>query len=661
MSKSAVLSLLPTNIKAKPHTPMTETNGLKSFLKRRFGKMIANSIPLTKIVLIFLTLFNYSPLASAASPDDTAFLESTADYALSELLKAGWRENAAKAVVELNKKWFTVLKQEHENDFHHQIKLLKQLNSSAIVSQFLYQHPETAGLLALTDNPTELVKTLNKPDCYNALTSFYALHPTPTEVEQLTRALQTHQETMCRLAGRGMVGSETVFMFPRNTPGAKEYDAWLEQVLCKYNQRTSEQLAEIVAFLIEQGQHIRHRLDKTREFYKNFRKNLWPALMRVVDNNGAFELLANDPHIWDLLALKEGEFLLNKWGLGPINLLFGENSYPADMQPIIIQILLQGDDNTVEALLKYQDEPLFRDLMRRQLSASTQAALANQLANMCPDYPLEACPDLPHHLRYFASLSDNSALAEEVGPPPTGPATWLPFHGSYYAIKKMTQGRELSNEDMLKLGLDALVFVPAFVFAGAFSGAAQPLIGDEIIVNLGIIGLDLTPHTYHLVKPLGKFVILAGNQTSKILIPQADQKMTQEVVILQGQKIIIPGASTQVAAVIKQNQRQLIQIGQQQTEQNSYEVTKPIIFVKEKAGLRGRNTMRLVEFETKVFMRYDTQIVMNPTRGLGHQFFTQTTEIALSEPPMTRQHAKPSAWQQNISAWWLLNATVGHL
>ena len=657
------LSQQPPLIRTKRPLSMIETNGLKNFFNWRFGKKIfwegTNRIPLTKIVLLFLIFFNNSPPALAASPDETVFLETTADYVLSELLKAGWRENAAKAVVELNSKWFTVLKQEHQNDFHHQIKLLKQLNSSAIVSQFLYQHPETAGLLALSDSPTDLVKTLKKPACYNALTSFYALHPTPTEVEQLTRALEKHRETMCRLAGQGMVGSETVFMFPRNTRSAKEYDAWLEQVLCKYNQHTNEKQAEIVAFLIEQGQHIRHRLEQAPEFYKKFRKNLWPALMRVVDNNGAFELLANDPHIWDLLALKEGEVLLNKWGLGPVNLLFGEESYPADMLPIIIQILLQGDDNTVEALLKYKDEPLFRDLMRRQLSAGAQAALANQLANMCPDYPLEACPDLPHHLRYLTSLSDNTALAEEVGPPPSGPVTWLPFHGSYYAIKKMTQGRELNNQDMLKLGLDALVFVPAFVFAGAFSGAAQPLIAEEIIVNLGIIGLDLTPHTYHLVKPLGKFVILAGSQTSKILIPQADQKMTQEVIILQGQKILIPTASTQVAVVIKQNQRQLIQIGQQQTNRRSfYEVTEPIIFVKKKAGHRGRNTMRLVQFETKVFMRYDTQIVMNPTRGLGHQFFTQTTEIALS---LRTRHAKSKAWQQNLSAWWLLNAMVGHL
>jgi hypothetical protein len=645
MSKLALLLQLSPEIRYQ-HTHKIDIIGMIEWIKNKVSGFFS--------CLMFLILTNSSPSVLAADPNSIT-IKSTTDYVFFELVKAGWRENAAKAVVELNSKWFAILKQEHDNDFHHQIKLLKQLNSSAIVSRFLSQHPETAGLLSLSNNPTELVKTLKKPACYNALISFYALHPTPNEVEQLTRVLERHRETLCRLAGRGMVGTETIFMFPRNTPGAKEYDAWLEQVLCKYHQRTDEQLAELVAFLIEQGQNIRHRLDNDSEFYQNFRKKLWPALMRVVDNNGAFELLANYPHVWDLLSLKEGEVLLNKWGLGPLNLLFGQDSYSADLQPTIIQILLQGDDNTVEALLKYKDEPLFRDLMRRQLSASTQAALANKLANLCPDYPDEACPELPHHLRYFASLSDNTALAEEVGPPPSGPVTWLPFHGSYYAIKKMTQGRELTNQDMLKLGLDALVFLPSVVFAGAFTGAAQPLISEEIIVNLGIIGLDLTPHTYHLVKPLGKFFILAGSQTSKILIPSTAQKMTQEFVILSGQKIIMKTATTQVAAVIKQNQRKLTQ--QSETKPVSYEITDPIRFVKEKAGHWGRNTMRLVEFETKVFMRPDHKIVINPTRGLGHQFFSQTTEIALSEPPMTRT----SAWQQNLSAWWLMNATIGRL
>ncbi len=249
-----------------------------------------------------------------------------ADYAQNELIKAGWHKDVAQAVVTLNKEWFSLVKQRHEHDFYRQINSLQKLGHSVIISRFLHKHPETAGLLALSDNPISLIKVLNKPACYNAMINLYALHTNPTEITLLTKALEKHRNLMCKLAYRGILGGEIVFMFPDDSKGVTEYDAWLKRVFCKYIWRSDRQLAEIMGFVIEKGQSIRQRLNKDPDFYKNFRQKLWPALMRIVDNNGAFELLANDPYIWDLLALREGEILLNKWGLGPITLLFGDNA-----------------------------------------------------------------------------------------------------------------------------------------------------------------------------------------------------------------------------------------------------------------------------------------------------------------------------------------------
>ncbi len=544
-----------------------------------------------RMVSLFLFFLSYSLPVLA--------IDSAHDYALNELIKAGWRIDAAKAVVALNKTWFTNLQKKHENDFIHQINLLKQLNHSIIVNRFLRQHPETAGLLALSNNPILLVKILKKPACYNALSSFYILSPKRSEIQLLNQALQKHRDLMCKLALRGLLGSEKAFIFPRQTQGAKEYDAWLEKVFDKYLQRSDEELAEIVAFLIEKGQYIRKRLDKEHDFYKRFRKELWPALMRVVDKNGAFWWLANDPHIWDLLALTEGEMLLKKWGLGPISLLFGDGSYQNDMRPIIIKILLQGDNNTVEALFRYKDEPLFRNLMRRPLSASIQAAMANQLVNLCPNYPEQACPELPYHLRYLASIGDNGALAEEVNECPKGPVTWIPFHGSYYAIKKMTEGREITNDDMLKMGLDALSLVPAALFAKPFSGVAQPLTRDIILkLNLmGIEGLNLTPYRYHLVKPLSKFFILTGSHTSRIL---TEQVLTQETI---------------------------------------KEIT-----------MKPDNK--------KIFRPFEEQIV-KPQQATKQVKTRETAQMVLpTQTTRFTNRKKALAWQQKISAWWLMNAAA---
>jgi hypothetical protein len=576
-----------------------------------------------------------------------------ADYAQNELIKAGWRKDVAQAVVSLNKAWFSLVKQTHEHDFSSQINSLKKLGHSVIISKFLYKHPETAGLLALSDNPISLIKVLNKPACYNAIINLYALHTNPTEITLLTKALEKHRDLMCKLAYRGILGGEIVFMFPDDSKGAIEYDAWLKSVFSKYLWGSERQLADLIGFLIEKGSSIRQRLNKKPEFYKRFRQELWPALMRVVDNNGAFELLANDPYIWDLLALKEGEILLNKWGLGPITLLFGENAYPTDMQAIIISMLLQGDDNTVEALFRYQNEPLFRDLIRRPLSAITQAALANKLLNLCPNYPEQACPDLTDSLRSLASITNQVALAEEVGVLPNGSSTWIPYHGSYYAIKKMTDGRELSSDDLLNLGLDALSLVPAAFFAGPFGSSIQPLT-ESFIVNLGnfsIAGLNalsFTPYPYHLVKPISSFMIRTGNRTTKMIRGNIFMK-PQTNNIHHVNKVLIAEITRSIGALVEESQK----IFKHSGKRIFYEMTQPIIFIHKIRFEQNRsgNTMRLLEFETSIFMRRDRKLVMLPNKPYK-AFFNKIGKRALFV------QKDLSVWQQMISAWWLMNTAV---
>ncbi len=482
-------------------------------LKNRFTLF---SLGLCQFSLLFC-LFNPIPaLAASQKP-----ISAVDDYVLNELLKAGWRKNAAISVVAVNSAWFATLKQEHPKDFYYQINLLKQLSHSIYISYFLRRHPETAGLLAISDNPFLLVQVLNKPYCYNALTSFYALHSSPTEIKLLTEALDKHGDIMCDIAERGILGGELVFIFPRHSKAAKEYDAWLEDILSKYLWHSEEKLAEIIAFVLEHGQNIRQRLNNNQKFYKRFRRELWPAFMRVVDNNGAFDRLANDPHIWDLLAINKGEQLLDKWGLAPVGLLYGENAYPVDLQAIIIEVLLEGDDNTVDALYKYKDELLFQKLMRRQLSVGSQAALASKLATLCPNYPDKACPSLPQYLHSYVSIKDNAALAEEIGPAPSGPVTWIPFYGSYYTAKKLWQGRGLTGGDAFVVGLDAIAIVPIGL-----------IVGKVAVIS----------------KPAGKFLNKFADTTKTV-----SQKLAKTGQIKQGQKIKLPQASDSFSALLQKN------------------------------------------------------------------------------------------------------------
>ena len=64
-------------------------------------------------------------------------------------------------------------------------------------------HPETASLLAAA----------------------------PEDAAALANALEIHRSLVCRLIKRGLIGSQALFIFPRNNAGALEYDRWLSDVL----------------------------------------------------------------------------------------------------------------------------------------------------------------------------------------------------------------------------------------------------------------------------------------------------------------------------------------------------------------------------------------------------------------------------------------------
>jgi hypothetical protein len=603
------------------------------------------------ILFLFFIAIHFVPLVRTAVATPAVFSMTTNHEIVEELLKAGWRKKAAQAVASVNQKWFYRLKTEKnsENHFQHQIERLKQLKPSYLVSRFLEKHPETAGLLALSKQPILIIKVLKKPACYNALITSYALHTTPQEIQLLTEALTRHRDLLCQLTERGMIGTEMIFMFPRQTRGAKEYDLWLKKVFSKYLRRSDNQLAQIMAFLIEHGQDIRQRLEEDKAFYQQFRQQLWFKLMRLVDNIGNFNALVSEPYIWDVLSLNEGELLLEKWGIGPVSLLFGTGSYPANMRSIIIQILLQGDDNTVDALFKYQDQPLFHQLLHRQLSASTQAALANRLATLCPNYPEQSCPELPEHLNYLSSIMDNVALAEEVGPKPTGPITWLPFHGSYRALKKMTQGRKMDGQDIFNLSLDALIFVPAGLFAIPFSQTARPLTAKVIIV-----GLDLTPRTYHLIKPLGKIAIRTGTSTGKLLTQSFAKTMIEKVIFEPVPKDTLLELITPDTVVINQSQSSISQVKQKLEHSVSIQLTEQLQLFSQKTGYQSLTG--LAQFQPEIYLRHDTKLVIIPTHGINLDFFQETAHQALLGERIKEkgEREKFTGWQQNISAWWLM-------
>ena len=113
----------------------------------------------------------------------------------------------------------------------------------------------------------------------------------------------------------------------------------------------------------------------TRSSADDFENELWPRLARAVDGeHGMFELYLDNERIWDLVALDNGEELLKRCGLLPIDLLYGYPEighlpYPKILHDKIVQLLLRREDRTIQALMKFRSEPLFHKLIAREMSS----------------------------------------------------------------------------------------------------------------------------------------------------------------------------------------------------------------------------------------------------------------------------------------------------
>jgi hypothetical protein len=271
---------------------------------------------------------------------------------LKTLKQAGWKQPALDRVVELNAAWFALLHENEPDALAEQVRCLKRLGRWPQVMRFLKSFPETAGLLATADNPEALVEILDTDhDQYRLLVSLFVRYHTRQDIAALAAGLKDNRDLVCRLIGRGLLGSEALFMFPRTERGSSEYEEWLRDNLNSRLNGSDEELASFIQFALLQGRDLLDQLSEDESFRDRFAADLWPKLLRVVERKKEpLELYVDAPNLWRLLALEEGEKLLERRGMLAAALLFGPDAYPKDLQDRVVRILLAGDGVTFHAL-----------------------------------------------------------------------------------------------------------------------------------------------------------------------------------------------------------------------------------------------------------------------------------------------------------------------
>ena len=297
------------------------------------------------------------------------------------LTAAGWEQRAAKSVVELNFEWFGIQEEENPAGLEIQLKLLSSLGKHSDLHGFLVDHPETAGLLASASDPQLVADSLrfaaNNSE-YHRVAGLYVQHASPRDVTDLALLLKDNHDLICMLHRRGLLGCEALFVFDRESSEADEYETWLREAIVSKSVASDEDLASFVNLVMRHGPAIRSKMRANNDFRQRFRGELWPKLTRVVaSEQGAFEHYLDEERIWDLLAHENGEELLRRCGLLPINLLYGypeidHPPYPESLHERIIQILLRREELAIHSLMKFRREPQFHKLLQRDPWRSAQ-------------------------------------------------------------------------------------------------------------------------------------------------------------------------------------------------------------------------------------------------------------------------------------------------
>lgn len=217
------------------------------------------------------------------------------------LTEAGWDQEAAAAVVELNDEWFSIMAENNPNGLERQLKLLAALGKHEAVHGFIREHPETAGLLAGSDHPEQLAASLEiSADKYPVLAALYMQHSSPEDAGELAKALQRNRDLIFELQQRGLIGCEVLFMFDRQHPSVEVYETWLREVISSKLQASDEELASLVNLVMHHGPWIRQRLRDDEMFRSHFHTTLWPCFQRATNSeNGLFELYLDEPRVWN--------------------------------------------------------------------------------------------------------------------------------------------------------------------------------------------------------------------------------------------------------------------------------------------------------------------------------------------------------------------------
>lgn len=586
-------------------------------------------------------------------------------YTIERLTKQGLSPDAAQAIAQFNERYFRIVWEEDRQQWERTVALFGRLGSqSHIVQQRVVQVPDLVSLLAGSlearkDGPQAILRSLpERAEERDAIRNLYGLFTEASDAVKLADALDHDRELVLRLTAHDPAMSLLPWLLQSlKDPDAQRVYSWwvrevIRQALDDSSQGDEKALARASTLLDVHALKVRELLERDALFRREFREKYWPrfaATLRnaqqkaepssgedISESDIAWSVNVFAPCVWDYFhqLAGQGDFIFevfDRWGLVAVDLALTPEY--RDVQARVLEALRVGDEQVIDALRDeaLRKEPLFSALLKRDLGGGTLAAALHQLG--------EAPAQAPGKLRYWQTLSD-TALIEELGPPPEGPKTWVPGYQLYYhLLRKSYQGRLIHSSDLLWAAVDIAEGLLIVV-----KGPARiATLGRSVAARLARRGLS------EAAEVAGK---ASARQLAPLVLEDAAGVARRELKAVTASRTLL---QADVTEVMRYSFRRLQQLG------------------------FGRKTFTVFTgLEARVFMRSDRRVVFQVAdlfdqgsilgRLLRETAVKAGFDMALRSPPgqmavgealraasvsSEKAAEQLKAWRQHLSLWWI--------
>ncbi len=592
-------------------------------------------INLTAVLIMVIYLMMNADSAMSYETDITAST-STQEY-VNELVSAKWNKQTAEKVVMLNQTLFDIYAAENPDALKNQFLHLKKLGIYPNLMPLLKKKPELATLLSTVTEPYKFIKSLDiEGECYGVITGLYMQHAAREDSQALAVALENNTDLVCHLIQKGLIGVESLFIFPRENRENSDtsvYEDWLKKALAQ--QHSPEELASLVNFLFEEGSEIRKRVIRDEKFRNTFSSSWFTLLNQAkVDHLSLEVYFSKDSQLWDFLALPEGKNLLVNWkwyvenirNEPPSDVLFGKNALAKELHPLFKQSLLEKDELTLTSLLTFGQDILFVSFIKRELNKELQEAAFNKLHN-ATDY---------HKLLEDWSKASNQDLHDEL---------LKGAEGTLQTAKKYIQGREVSTFEVFWAAVDTadVIWIVTTLGSGAVLSTTLKQ-GAKTITKEA-----LTKEASHLIK----------KEIGQTAATHASQSMLSRFV----NRELFIGMQNKLGINTIKNSLENINL----------DITPGLKLLFNKAGVNRETFKTVTGLEARFFMRRDANVtvVINSPKTMICNVLELSAHIGLAEginticllkdvklQPVLDKLSKltfSDAIKINHSAWWMQN------